>query len=418
MKIKRYSSVTTDRQRYIWNMLGSLANALSSIVLLSIVSRTNGEYDGGIFSLAFGTAQLLNSVGGFAVRALQSTDITKKYPFSIYLAMRYLSCALMLVCGAAYAVYSWDTPQKAAAIILLCIYKAIDAYADVFQGLFQLNERIDLSGKELAFRVALSTLSFACVIILTGNLVAACASMVIVSLIWVLYYDLPIGKDFESLKAHFNFNAILKLTVECLPLFVGAFMLNYIVNAPKYAIDDFMNEEAQNTFGFLIMPAFVINLFSLFFFRPLLTKMARAWNGKSFSEFNKINIKCIAWVLILTAGGCVGAYLLGIPILNVFSGQNLYSYRMHLVIVMLGGGANALVTFLYYALACMRKQYAVFIGYTIGFVASLILSKLLVKSSGVLGGCIAYAASTALIVFVMLLIYVIIMFSASKQAKE
>lgn len=417
MKIARYNPTATGTQKYIWNTVGSLANALSSMVLLSIVSRANGNYDGGIFSLAFSTAQLLTSVGIFEVRAIQSTDVNRKYPFSSYLGLRIISCCVMVLCAVGYAAYSWDTPKKAAAIIILCLYKSLEAFADVFQGLFQLNERIDISGKEISVRVLLSTLSFFAVISITGNMIAACISMVIVSVLWVLYYDISIAPDFDRLSINFNFNTIFKIVVESFPLFIGSFMLNYIVNAPKYAIDRYLDEVHQNTFGFLIMPAFVINLFSMFFFRPLLTKMARKWADKDYKGFNLISIKCIAWIMFLTVGAALGAYLLGIPILNLFSGQNLSAYRIPLVIIMLGGGGSATVTLLYYTIACMRKQYTILIGYAIGFIASIVLSNLLVKSNGIFGGSLAYAASTLSVAVVLLIIYITVMLLAKRKAK-
>jgi hypothetical protein len=47
----------------------------------------------------------------------------------------------------------WDMKEKKAVIILLmCIYRVIDAYADVYEGAFQLDDRLDLTGKSLTFR--------------------------------------------------------------------------------------------------------------------------------------------------------------------------------------------------------------------------------------------------------------------------
>lgn len=419
MGLERYKKSTTDKSRYFWNMTGSLCSALSSVVLLSIVSRINGAADGGVFSLAFSTGQLLYSVGVFEARALQSTDVTGKYSFQSYFSMRILTCGLMILCGCAYGGYIYFRDRsvvKTAAIIILCIYKTIEAFSDVFQGLFQLNERIDLAGKELTYRVLISTATFFIVMLCTHNLLAACCLMVIASALWFVYYDIGVGKDFSKIKGNFDFKLIFKMFVDCFPLFIGSFMLNYIVNAPKYAIDKFMTEEIQNVFGFLVMPAFVINLFSLFFFRPLLTKIAFKWNQNEFRAFNKMNLKCTLWIFILTILALIGAYALGIPILNLFSGQNLNAYRIDLLIIMLGGGANAAITLFYYILACMRKQYYILIGYAFGFFSSIILSNLLVKAIGVRGGCIAYAVSATSIVIPLAVIYFVSLAKEKRRA--
>ena len=40
----------------------------------------------------------------------------------------------------------------------------------------------------------------------------------------------------------------------------GAFLFNYLANAPKYAIDANLSEEYQTIFSILFMPIFVINI--------------------------------------------------------------------------------------------------------------------------------------------------------------
>ena len=73
---------TTAKKKFMWNMAGSLCNSLSSMLLLIIVNRISGESRGGFFALAYSTAQLLFSVGGFEIRPVQSTDIKNKFTFN------------------------------------------------------------------------------------------------------------------------------------------------------------------------------------------------------------------------------------------------------------------------------------------------------------------------------------------------
>ena len=86
----------------------------------------------------------------------------------------------------------------------------------------------------------------------------------------------------------------------------------------------------------------------------------------------------------------LGAYLLGIPILNAFSGLDLGLYRWDLVLIMLGGSMNAFITVFYYVLTVMRKQLLVLAGYGVGFLSSLILAPLLVRNYGIHGAAVSY----------------------------
>lgn len=389
----------TDREKFLWNMAGSMCNALSSMVLLTFVTRAAGSVQGGIFSLAFSTAQLLSTIGCFETRVIQVTDVEQKYKFPVYLTFRLLTCLAMMAGAVGYAGFQGE---KAFVILLICFYKAVDSVSDSFQGLFQQRLRIDLSGRALATRVVFCTIVFGAAIFLTGNLTVSSILMVGACIFWFWFHDVRICPYFEKPGLAWDLRAMRGLFGECLPLCIGSFMINYVVNAPKYAIDTYWGDEVQNYYGFLMMPAFVINLFSLFVFRPLLTTLAIHWNARNFRGFRSIIVKCVLWVLLLTAGAVVGAYLLGIWFLNLFSGLHLDPYRMDLVLIMLGGGMNALIMLFYNILAVMRRQYLVMGGYTVGFICSLFLAPVLVRHFEIRGAAASYVIPMSVIVLVFL----------------
>lgn len=380
----------SSKRKFIWNMVGSMSNALSSFILLTIVTRVNGSEDGGIFSLAFSTAQMLASIGCFETRAIQVTDIKRKLIFKDYFTFRLLSSSLMMIALIVYVLFSGKQGETAAVMFFICLYKAIDCISDSFQGLFQLEDRIDLSGMALGVRVILSTIVFTISLASTHSLLWSSIVMCVTEIIFIRFFDYRISKQYEKCGIQIRFEAIKSLFIQCFPLFIGSFMLSYIVNASRYAIDNYMSNEVQNYYGFLLMPAFVINLFSLFVFRPLLTPMAIKWEERNKRGFFAIIKKSMLWIAFLTVGAVLGAYILGIPILNLFSGLDLSAYRKELVIVMLGGSMNAVITVCYYILAVMRKQYMILTAYGVGFIAALVLPPLFVQRAGITGAVIAY----------------------------
>lgn len=399
----------SDKKKFIWNMIGSTSNALSSFVLLLIVTRTTGSTDGGIFSLAFSTAQLLATVGCFEERAIQATDVTHQKTFSEYFIFRVLTCTLMMLMAIAYVILGNKTGDKGLVILLICFYKALDSLSDGFQGLFQLYDRIDLAGMALGLRVIISTIGFGGVLWFTKNLVIASLSMVFLSIAFLLVFDYRISRKFEVISSHYSIRNLCNLFVECFPLFLGAFMGNYIINASKYAIDTYWSDEIQTYYGFLLMPAFVVNLFSLFVFRPLHTRLAIFWLQGKIKDVISIIKKCLLWILILTVGALLGAWFLGIPILNLVSGLNLTGYKNEFMLIMASGSLNALVALFYYLLTVLRKQWQVLFGYGCGFLAALVLAPILVKKFIVQGAAMAYIIPTAVValIFAIFVIYYI-----------
>ena len=85
-----------NRSSYTWNALNAIISALQNPVILLVITRTNGVYDAGVFSIAFAIATLMLYVGLYGLRRYQSSDLDEKYSFSEYHGMRILTCSLMI----------------------------------------------------------------------------------------------------------------------------------------------------------------------------------------------------------------------------------------------------------------------------------------------------------------------------------
>ena len=310
----------------------------------------------------------------------------------------------MLICMVGYIVVNGYTGVEALTVFWILGYRMVEAVADVYSGLFQQRERIDISGKEMLMRSGISTITFTIILWLTDNLLYAAMTLTLTSLVIMLFYDLHMKKYFEPTPVHLEWKGILGIYNACWPLFVSSFIMNYLNNAPKYAINTYYDETVQNSYNILFMPAFVINLLSLFVFRPLLTDLARDWEGENIKEFTGIVKKMMILIGGLTIAACVGAYLLGIPILSLVYGVDLRAYRMELVIIMICGGLNAYVYCLYYVVTVTGKQIFLLLGYGAGLIFAVFLGSGFVKSLGMLGAALSCTLSFGVVFIVFLII--------------
>ncbi len=406
--MKKLADSVTQKQKVFWNMMGSLCNALSSMILAVIVNWVAGEKAGGVFAFAFSNAQLMYTIGGFEIRPLQSTDIDEKFSFTNYFSLRIITCVVMMIASAGYVIVTGFPATKALVIWLVCMYKMVEAFADVFAGMFQQHDRIDLSGKTSTFRPVLSTITFGVVLALTKNLMAASGSMILVSALLFVVFDLQLKKKYFPFTFGFSFNGLKRLIVEALPLFFAAFINMYMNNAPKYAIDAAFSDEIQNAYGIIFMPAFVINLFSLFAFRPLLTDLTRYWNERQMKPFKKIVLRIVLWIVFLTVVSMLGAYFIGADILSILYHRTIIlKLKKELVLVMFTGGISATATFMYYVITVMRKQRLLMMGYALGFLCALLIPRVLVPAYALMGAVISCGISMFVLsaVFVGIVIY-------------
>ena len=143
---------TSQSKNFIWNMAGSISSALISVVLLMIVSRFLSTSDSDVYAYAYSVGNLLVVIGLFQVRNFQATDIGEKYSFSNYFLARFLTSVLMTIATIFFLLFMNFDKNKSQVIFFVTIYRLSDAISDLFQGLFQQRERLDIAGKSLTYR--------------------------------------------------------------------------------------------------------------------------------------------------------------------------------------------------------------------------------------------------------------------------
>ena len=212
----------------------------------------------------------------------------------------------------------------------------------------------------------------------------------------VVAYGLPARGVFPLLPS-FNLRGIAGILWECLPLFLAAFLNQYLANAPRFAIHAALGDEELGVFAIIYMPAVAINMLSLFVFRPLLTRMALRWAEGKRGEFFAIVRKG----LLTTAGAFVivaaVTYAIGSPLLTLVFGTDVSGYVAELMVLVLAGALNAASVILYYALATMRRLHAVLAVFAVTGATAYLIAPALTRSYAMMGASLAYAATMGLL---------------------
>lgn len=381
------------RSGFFWNMMGSGMNAASTLLLTVFVTQLNGTEDAGILAFAISVSFVFATVAGFEVRPYQSTDIKGRFSFPTYLTFRVITCGMALIFALLYiGLYgaSQDySPYKSVVLLLLCLYRMFGMFSDVFQGLFQQRERMDWAGKSLFIYVFTSVTLFLLILILTRNMLWSAVAMAIAVVLCILLYDLPRACRLANVRLEANWKELKALFLASLPLFLVFFMNMYTTNAARFEIDRFM-PELQAYWTPIFMPAFVINLFSLFLFRPLLTTLTDLWNNGRLHTFAVTTGKLLLAIVGFTAAALGLGWFFGIPVLQLLYGLELTQFRTALLVTLVGGGFNAASVLLYYIVTIMRKQRWLLGCETVTFLASLTLTPLFISRRLLNGASLSY----------------------------
>ena len=398
-----------QRDSYFWNMISGLLNAGQSVLILMVLSRTNGQYESGIFTIAFATANLLLCIGNYGMRNYQVTDINEQFGFLDYLGSRVITGFCMVAAGVLYVVYGGYQKsysiEKVWIVLLVILLKLIDAFEDVIYGMYQKKGRLDVGGKAYSLRLMITLISMCLGLVLTKKVIL---TLIITILISVISFFILVSCTLLEIPygiSSFSTSKSIGLLRACFGVFLSTFLSFYIINAPKYSIDNLLIQEEQAYFGYISMPLFVVSLLNNFLYQPILTSLALDWQEKRISQFIKRIKRQIVFILGISFIICILAFLFGIPFLSILYNSDLSIYKNAFMILILGSGIFAIVGFLTIIITIIRRQKDLVIGYIIAAFSAMIINPLLVKKYALDGAALGYTliVSVLLVMFVLLL---------------
>lgn len=406
-KIMGVDKKPDDKYKYIWFTMGTACFALATLVMTIVISRLLGETQAGMFSVGLSIAQWLVTIAYFEIRTFQVTDVRNEYSFKYYLTLRILMCIITFLASIVYVVVNNYDIQKVIIILLVCLYKISDSIADTFEGEFQKEDRIDISGKSEFYRVFFSIMVLVIAVAVSKNLILSLIIMNVVAYGMIVLLDISIAVKRVSVRMTGDMKRLWELVKMCIPLAVSTFLSTYIINSSKLSVDRVLGDEAQLYYTAVFMPNMVINLFSGIIFKPMQTAMAVNYYEKKYKNFWHIISKMILIITGFTFVCEVGAYILGIPVLSWLYGVNLKEYKLTLLLLLLCGGINAINIIFYYVLAIMRKQKYMTILYIIVCLVSFLIMDTMTGKMGLMGASLGYLILVSLLA-ALLLVYIII----------
>lgn len=401
--MRNKSNVKKD---FIFNTIGTGINAFNSLFFMIIATRINGISDAGIFTFAFSTAALFQIIGVYSGRIYQITDNTKTTNED-YLVNKVITCVIMFVVSILFILLRGYTGKKMLVILILCIYRTLEAFSEVIYAYFQKNYELYKVGISLVLKNVLGLIVFLTINIFTKNLIYSTLGLVLNYILIMLSYDFKIFRNNFIKLRNINLNNQKKIFSLGFSTFLLSFLLMYIVNIPRYVIDFKMSDASSSIFGILIMPASVVVLIAQFILHPFLMKINDFLIHKDYKNLKK-NVMNIC--LVTSAFGIFAtfiAYLIGIPILEFIYGISLKKYLMALIVVLIGATLYGVVSILSNILVAMRiasKQ--IIISFVVS-IFSLFISICFINSLGVNGACYGYTITMLLDIILYIVLFAI-----------
>lgn len=398
----------------IWNTIGSGINAFNSLFYMIIVTRVNGVDDAGIFTLAFSTASLFNVIGIYSGRVYQVTDDTGITDHD-YFINKLMTCLAMLVVTFLFLGVKGYSIWKGSIVLVLCLLKTFEAFSELIYAFLQKNYTLYKVGVSFTLKNLIGLLLFFITDIVTKNVLISSIILLVTYVIIMIIYDFRnINRKVFSFKK-INWENVLTIFKKGFFSFCLSFLTMYIINIPRYVIDDTMASKFSTIFGIIIMPASVMVLIAQFILHPFLMKLKDCLSNHEMKKFKTIIKKMIATILLFGVFVLIVAYLLGIPVLEFVYKIDLGDYKTSLMLVMVGAIMYGIMIIFSNILISMRVIFKQVVIYGVLAIGSLLLSNMWIAMNGVEGACQSYST----IMFLGLICFIIlIIFSIKLREKE
>lgn len=408
------------KRTYVWNLVSSLLFSIQSAIFLLVAKRVAGEDEAGVFIILFTVAQMLTSLGNYNIRDFQVSDIHEEYKFSTYYAARLSTECVMMAVAVCYAFTKRLSFESFAVLMCLCAYRFVEGVEDCYHGIVHRKGRFDVASICMSGRIIISSAVFILAYIISGSQVVASALLLASSFAVYLFTIRVIKSEFPELKIRISFEKVGKLLTVCFPIFVGAFLYSYLINAPKYAIDSLMPKSVQTIYNILFMPIFVVNILSMFIYKPIIVKLSNLWDEGDMKGFFVQIIKQCALIAALDLVIVLGGYVIGLKLLGIIYAEDLSEHMGIFCLLLIFGGVTAIGYYLNVLITIMRKQFYILIGYGMALGVSLLSTRRLVKEFGIDGAAYAYGfiAFTIMLFYLVAIIYEIARKKDSKKREN
>ena len=394
------------KKNTIWNTIGITFNSFNSLFFLIIINRINGVNTAGIFSFSFSIACLLYIVGIYSGRIYQVSDTKKELTDMEYLVHKIITCLLTVGLSISFIIIRNYSIEKNIVIIILTLYKCLEAFDDTLYGYLQKNDELHIVGKSLFFKSIVGVIFFAIVDIITHDLVISCIALTFNSLLFVIFYDIRKAVRYIE-KNKIRWNRVLKLFKIGFSVFAFSFLAVYIVNIQKYIIDILLDDAAQTVFGIIVMPGTIMSLCGQYITAPLLTEIVKCYKQHQCVELKKISQKIVGILLILGILVEVAAWLLGIPVLNIVYAIDLNQYKMDLIFIIMGALFYAVAGIYSTILITMRKNNMQLVIYIADSIVGVIISYYMISMWKLHGATVGYVLTMTFHVILYKIYYMI-----------
>lgn len=400
-------------------LVGNLVYALSQWGMIMVLAKLGSASMVGEFTLGLAVTAPLVFIFDFQLRSVLATDTKDEFSFRHYLTLKGASSLIALIVLVIIILIGGYRGQAALVIFLVGVAKLIESMIELYYGLYQKHERMDMIAKSLVMRGGISLLIIAILIMITNNLLIATIGFALSWLFILIVLEVPRARQMITQNPSvFHLQTVKKLFLTSLPLGIVLMMISLYTNIPRYVIEHVMGTEEVGYFSaiFYIVTAgnIVVNAIA----QTISPRLANYFSHHEYSKFANLLTKFVFLGFIYGLVGILLTILIGKQVLGIFYTQDYVGYHKLFILLMITGMLMYAGSFLGFALTAMRKFRIQPILSIIWVVSTIILSLVLIPTYGLTGAAYVSIITTGIQLLSLAITVIWYLFQAKKNHKQ
>ena len=386
------------RANFVWMLAGNVVYAACQWGAIVALAKLGSSFTLGQFSLGLAIATPVLMFTNLHLRVVQATDARRLHSFGEYLRLRIALSLVGLLAIVAIAFFGHYERQTALVVVAVALAKAIETLSDIHYGLFQLNDRLDQTGKSMMLRGLLSVSVLGVGLYVTHSVLWSCAGLALAWLAALLFFDARRGRHLlpasQSMPRLPSLRRSLGLMRTALPLGLATTMAALNLNIPRYFIHAQLGERQLGVYSALAYATVAMVLVSDSIGHCAVPRLSRLYAADRMAEFRSLLLKFVAAGATIGAAGLVGALCVGKQLLALIYGKEYAAQHSVFLVLILATAiycVACMFTSAITAARCFRIQvplYAVIVS------VNIIAAALWVPASGLAGGAAALAVAS------------------------
>jgi O-antigen/teichoic acid export membrane protein len=246
------------RRNFSWALFGNLVYSACNWAMILVIAKLGKPEMVGQYAIGQAVTSPIILLARLQLRYLQVTDTSRDYQFLDYLGLRLITLVLAML---AITGITWWGYQGATVAVILAVglLGSVESISDIFYGLMQKNEKMDIIALSMASRGILWLVAMAVTIHFTRNVIWGLVGASLVSLAVLVMFDVPnavgvlrmgatIGKH-DSIPISLVLKKQARLALLSAPIGITVMLNSYTSAVPRYFLMEHIGEYGLGIFA-------------------------------------------------------------------------------------------------------------------------------------------------------------------------